>query len=401
MNKEDFIKLNLKNITCKFCGRTLNTSCFAYRSVYKDLTGQCRSCNWIKNNESKIQLLEKKYDRNVIIKIIRYIFECDLPILNEIANKENVSINNILEIVESLKIGNKKYIINAFCDVCGAEIQYSPSAYKKAKNHYCSHECYYKNRPNTSLSGENSVYYNRIATNCTNCNKPIKITPYRYSLKNRFGDNHNFCCKECYLEYRSKYYIAEKSSKDLIDWHSPELLFKMRMNLLKRLSSENRLNTKPQLIVNNILDELNIEYIREHCITYYSIDNYLPKYNLMIEVMGDYWHANPLKYNVDKYGLNDKQLEGIHRDKLKYSYVKNHYNLEILYLWESDIISDINLCQKIIEEWINNKGILPNYNSFNFSFDLNNNLVLNTNIIIPYKDQQLSEYKFLCNKKIS
>ena len=28
--------------------------------------------------------------------------------------------------------------------------------------------------------------------------------------RNNFGDNHNFCCQECYWEYRSKYYINDK-----------------------------------------------------------------------------------------------------------------------------------------------------------------------------------------------
>ncbi len=32
---------------------------------------------------------------------------------------------------------------------------------------------------------------------------------------------------------------------------------------------------------------------------YYAVDNYLDKYNLIIEVMGDFWHCHPLKYTKD------------------------------------------------------------------------------------------------------
>ena len=237
-----------------------------------------------------------------------------------------------------------------------------------------------------------------METFCTNCGGKIEVTPFDYNKKNRFGDNHNFCSQECYWEYRGKYYVGEKSNSGLIDW-TPELINKMRENKAKSMSGENRLNTKPQLIVNSFLDELNIKYTREYCVKYYSIDNYLDEYKLMIEVMGDYWHSNPLRYNSEKYELNDYQLNGIHRDKLKYSYIKNHCNIEILYLWETDIIKHPDICKTLINTYVNNNGILEDYNSFNYSISKNNSLVLNSNLIIPYKDQSIDKYK--CLRKTS
>ena len=59
--------------------------------------------------------------------------------------------------------------------------------------------------------------------------------------------------------------------------------------------------------------------------------------------------------------------------------------IEILYLWENDIYNNINLCRKIIEEYINNNGVLINYHSFNYSIK-NNKIMLNDNIIIPFQD---------------
>ena len=398
MTKNTFIKLNLENATCKICNRLLDISNFTYNKLHSDAVGECRSCQWVENHPDKIQYLKDKYKNINVVHFVRFIFESKNPVLNEIAQNENISLDDAINITRDLNIGNKRIIVKSKCKTCGNEIEYVPSAYNANKNHYCSHECYYKDKSNTSLSGEYSVYYNRIETSCTNCGKSIKVIPYRYSLKNRFGDNHNFCSKECYWEYRSKYYIAEKSAKNLIDWNSPELKAKMRKNLLKRMTCEKRLNSKPQLIVNELLSTLNINYMREYSVEYYSIDNYLQDQNLMIEVMGDYWHSNPNRYNKDKYGLNEKQLNGIHRDKLKYSYVKNHYNIEILYLWETDILSNPLLCQNLIYEYIKTNGNLPNYNSFNYELDANQNLILKSQIIIPYKDKKLSEYKTILKK---
>lgn len=398
MKKDTFEKLNLSEINCKTCHRTLEIKHFTYRNIDKNLNGECRSCQWLKNNSSKFAMLSSKYDKDLLIEIVRFIFESEYTDLNILVQKEQVTLDKILDIVDILKIGNKKLIITNICRYCDKKTEYTPSGYRATKNHYCSHECYYKDKHNTSMSGENSIYYKRISTSCTNCNKPMKIIPYRYSLKNRFGDNHNFCSKQCYWEYRSKYYVGSKSSRDLVDWDSPELKDKMRKSLVKRLSSENRLNSHPQLMVNNFLDNLGIGYIREYGIKYYSVDNYLTDSKLMIEVMGDYWHANPCRFNSYTYGLNEKQLDGIHRDKLKYSYIKTHYDIEVLYLWEYDIENNSNTCIELIKKYVENKGLLDDYNSFNYELSSHGMLKIRPDIIIPYKDKNIEQYKPLCTK---
>lgn len=58
------------------------------------------------------------------------------------------------------------------------------------------------------------------------------------------------------------------------------------------------------------------EYLESHCIKHvqecpmfrkYYADFYLPKHKSVIEVYGDYWHANPRIYGEDKTPLNDQQ----------------------------------------------------------------------------------------------
>ncbi len=164
---------------------------------------------------------------------------------------------------------------------------------------------------------------------------------------------------------------------------SEEICDKIRKATLKQYSDGilNR-QTKPQIIINTILSDNHIEYINEKTFKYYSVDNYLNKTNLIIEVMGDYFHANPILY--DSYEeLNEMQKKDVIRDKRKNTYIKRYHNINILYLWEYDIKNNLKLCEALIHLYIKTNGILQNYNSFNYSLK-DNELTLNKNILNPY-----------------
>lgn len=140
--------------------------------------------------------------------------------------------------------------------------------------------------------------------------------------------------------------------------------------------------TNPHKNINLVLDEMNIDYTIEGNFKYYSIDTYVEKFNLPIEVMGDYWHANPNKYNKHN-SLTPVQKTKITRDKTKHSYIKNNYGFEILYLWEFDCYNQA-LCKRLIELYIKNNGVLEDYQSFNYYIDDSNNLKFKDNKVTPY-----------------
>lgn len=175
----------------------------------------------------------------------------------------------------------------------------------------------------------------------------------------------------------------------------------MRKRVLLNSRKSTRFDTSIQLTINQLLDSLHVIYTREKIIEYYAVDNYLDEYNLIIEVMGDYWHTFPLKYNKEKYKINDMQQRGLLKDKQKHAYILNHYGIEILYLWEKDINTNLGLCKQLLLKYIQQKGKLENYHSFNWTFDKNRCLVLNHNIIIPYQQQTSKEYSSLLKKNIS
>lgn len=217
------------------------------------------------------------------------------------------------------------------CIGCGKEFR--P---KENRTKYCSMDCYYK------YIRENS--YTKISRQCKCCGE-------------KFYPNHHrkqFCSKNCWYKWYSKYKQTDEQKQ-------------LQANVVFNLLSTGRTKrafTKPHVIIDDLLDSLNVLHVDEYNIKYYSMDIYLPDSGLMIEIMGDYWHTNPVsKFKEPK---NEPQKNRIYKDKAKHTYVKNEYGIEILYLWESDILNYLDVCRELILLYIKSKGILDDYNSFNY-----------------------------------
>lgn len=397
MTKEQFKKYGKDTVYCECCNRIVKTQNVSYSKIRLDGTTQrCKLCDWIYRHKG-IPTVDTFTEEQVKSTLEFMLFEKSLYI-NDLADELKLSIDKIIQLINGIKIGNKKYMLKSNCSYCGKEIEKFVSVYLKNKHMFCSHDCYWKYKEEVEPKGSEHPSYNRITTNCTNCGKEIKIIPSEYNRTNKYGDNHNFCSQECYWEYRTKYYIGEKSTR-LGTTLSDEQKDKMMVGLAEWCKNDKRLNSKIQLLINGILDKNFIKYEREYLVKYYNIDNYLTGLNLMIEVMGDYWHGSPLKFNANTIGLNKTQQKDIQYDKQKHTYVKRYFGIEILYLWEKDINENIELCEKLILEYINNNGILENYHSFNYHIN-NGKLKLNNKIIVPYQDMKPDVYRDLLKEKV-
>ena len=300
------------------------------------------------------------------------------------------------------------------CENCKKMIYQTKTQYKRAKHHFCSNKCQMeyqhkekyefrmcpicknkfeikKSSTQTFCSircqnewqktriGKSNPKYNRIEIKCENCGKEYIVKNYKTQ-----NNQHNFCSNTCRREWYSKVFSQS------LEWKNES------RKRAVRILSEGKIpftNSSCQLIVNQILNDINIKFISEYPCKYYSIDNYLLDYNLMIEVQGDFWHCNPLKYNQINQTV---QVKRIPKDKAKHTYIKNKYNIEILYLWETDINNNVELCKKLIQKYILNNGHLKNYHSFNYYLDDENQLCLNDPLITPYQDmtnEELKKYK--------
>jgi len=186
-----------------------------------------------------------------------------------------------------------------------------------------------------------------------------------------------FCSIDCRREWYSNVWSkseewSEKSSKRAI-----KILENNPYNICSNI----------QIKINNLLSKLGILYKNEKGYKYYSIDNYLCDYNLDIENMGTYWHCDHRKYPIILY---ESQIDRIKRDKAKECFINSQYNTKILYLWETDITENIYLCELLINDYINNNGLLSNYHSFNYHIE-NDILLLNEIIEHPYMEWDIEK----------
>lgn len=291
------------------------------------------------------------------------------------------------------------------CEVCGKEIYQTKTQYNRAQHHFCSNQCQkifqhnqaYENRKceicdaifhiskkstqrfcstecqkkwQTTRTGKLNPKTKRIKCCCDNCQTPIEIIPFNYK---RF--QYHFCGNECRQKWYSQVFSQNPSWKEESRKRAAEMLKK----------NSYKTNTKPQIIINNLLDSLKIPYRNEETFVYYSIDNFLYSYDLIIEVMGDFWHCNPTKYTNIEHFIQSRVVS---RDKAKNTYIDKYYHIKILYLWESDIYNRLEVCEKLITMYIEQNGQLSNYHSFNYLIN-NGKLEIQNKIIIPFQQRKI------------
>ena len=262
------------------------------------------------------------------------------------------------------------------CPICGNTFECS----KKSSKKLCSRKC--QGKWQSTQTGINNPRFKQIEIQCDWCKKKFYAKKYKVESSQK-----NFCSKEC----RKEWFAKDYSQRDDV-----KIASRKRAISMLESGAFNKTDTECQKQLNLILEELNIEYVNEKGYDgIYSVDNYLLNEDLIIEVMGEFWHCDNRKYSKIQY---KNQLDRIIRDKAKHNYFKNKYNINILYLWECDIIENKKLCEELIKTYVNNKGIISNYHSMNY--ELNDSLQIKENIIIPYMDWNMEELNNMVDYKI-
>ena len=370
--------------TCIKCNKKKDANLFRPRMK------TCKFCKWLEKHDLQIP---DQYNKDEVLLMLELIHDGKIEYLNELENYTHFTITEIIVILrDELKlsnIGNKKLRVKVHCENCGKEIITFMCKMKINNFNFCSHQCYSEFRSKYYI-GEKSSVYKSSEVECDYCHTPFLLPQNKLDITNKEGKSHHFCSHECYSKFRSIYYVGDKLYNTGIKM-SDEFRENCRINTVK-CYSEGKINrcTIPQKIVNEMLNEMNIKYQNEYSYKYYSVDNYLCDYDLIIEVMGDYFHANPFKYRYDD--LNDMQKKDVARDKRKRTYIFKYYGINILYLWESDIKNNPNKCKELIKHYMNNHGVLSDYHSFNYDDSIN----LNKNIISPYFIEKPVTNKLLC-----
>jgi len=183
---------------------------------------------------------------------------------------------------------------------------------------------------------------------------PTKISEIRNNFtKDKWDGIINKTESTCLEKYGVKNYaqtdefrkLSSVSSKiwwlSLTDIEKSEF-FKNNSNLVSKLEYK----------VREVLDKNNIFYTPQVFVGGKSYDIKIRNSNILIEVQGDYWHANPKKYkpnDVIPYPNNviKKAKEVWLKDEeKKINAMKYGYN--VLYLWETDINNSKNNIEDLI-----------------------------------------------------
>lgn len=350
-DKKDVVFIEIK---CK-CGRIAGAN------------GKCKVCNYKKKHKS-LQLPSNWTNEELELVLENILYEkCEY--VNDLVDLLDKNLDDVINLLFLLNIRGKKENIKLTCACCGKEIIVKKHNFLKAKYHYCSVDCHNKHTKEAGLfKNENHPRYNRKETYCSNCGKKITVRAYKLNEQNRYGENLLFCNKKCKNEFRSKYYVGDKSCnyKYMKNPENKEKISAIaKQGILTALKKGIRF-TKPHKKINELLLNNNFGFDNEKSIMGFSIDIYLKDFDLYIEIMGDYYHSNPLFYEINN--LTKPQINTLKKDIKKFNCVcKRH---PILYLWENDIKNNIELCENLIKEYIKNDGVLQNYHSFNFNDDL-------------------------------
>jgi very-short-patch-repair endonuclease len=84
-----------------------------------------------------------------------------------------------------------------------------------------------------------------------------------------------------------------------------------------------------------LLESIGVDFTFQHTICGFNFDYYLPKYDLVIEVDGDFYHCNPIKYPNGP--IYETQRNTVKNDNKKNKICESSEGLTLLRFWETDI----------------------------------------------------------------
>jgi G:T-mismatch repair DNA endonuclease (very short patch repair protein) len=213
---------------------------------------------------------------------------------------------------------------------------------------------YGKESVNLGLTKENS---NRILKSSLKISKTRKEM-FKNGELDVSGEKNGMYGKESWNKGKTKYTdekvrkMSEKISIHRKKWWielSDEEKEKIITNL-SRASLRARKDTKIEMIIKEVLEKMDINFIRNYKKSKFFFDFYLIDYNFVIECQGDYWHGNREFFE----NLNHIQLKNVERDNKKKKYLQNN-NISFLFIWENEIYKNKENLNNIIWQHLKKK----------------------------------------------
>lgn len=123
------------------------------------------------------------------------------------------------------------------------------------------------------------------------------------------------------------------------------------LNLVKKRWND---KTDIEIILSDLLDELHLYHISQYVVgNKFIVDELLPEFNVIIEAWGDFWHANPARFDIDE--LTEVQRKNCIRDASRLKYIRK-CGYTVLTFWEYDLKNNLDHCRSQILDTL---GIPP------------------------------------------
>ena len=197
----------------------------------------------------------------------------------------------------------------------------------------------YKEKHRKSSMGEKNGFYGK---------KHTKETIYRISKSNEITR------KNRSEEKKKEISLKISKSQKKLQLENPEEYkrLKSKAGKISNLKKEKYKINKLEKRVKNELEnrKLNFEYSVIICFKQFDFGN--KEFRILLEVQGDYWHANPLIYKNEN--LTFTQKKNIEKDKEKVKFAQD-YNFKLFHIWENDIKNNNFDVIDQIERYINDK----------------------------------------------
>jgi len=244
-------------------------------------------------------------------------------------------------------------LISKTCLVCSTIFNIKETSLKYGRGKYCSRKCCDIHKK-TIMLGEKNPAYGKKQDEYTikqrmikiwqnpNIRQNIKNALYEFKNKNGYWPGSDTRSKEKRKEtYIKKYGVdhnwKDKVCRDKCDETTKKLYGKSSLELMQDALS-NQKETLIEIKFKQILEKYNIKYEQFYKINYnHSYKEYdflLVDFNILVEIDGDFLHANPIYYK--KENLLEIQKINLENDKLKNNLAINS-GYSIIRFWEIDI----------------------------------------------------------------
>jgi len=149
-----------------------------------------------------------------------------------------------------------------------------------------------------------------------------------------------------YMDDSEKNFRIEILKDSRFKWWS-SLKDDERYSFLEKI--KNRYDSSLELLISDILDINNIKYKRQYWVNKTSYDIKIGK--ILLEINGDFWHCNPIKYNESyihpyiKKAASDIWLKDYNK-KLN----AEKYGYKVIYIWEDEIRKTKDLSKLVLSK---------------------------------------------------